>query len=109
MAKLYKPEYIFLHCSASDFGYSRLIDEWHKERKIPFREIGYHFTILNGYLNSRDVKAKSRLNYLDGSIEVGRPIDSDEFLTSKEVGAHVKGWNHKSLGICFIGNKEFKR
>ena len=35
----------------------------------------------------------------DGSIEAGRP----EYW----VGAHVKGHNHESLGVCLIGRTEF--
>ena len=42
------------------------------------RCIGYHFVI-----------------YRDGSIHVGRAIE--------EVGAHCKGHNSISIGICYIG------
>jgi N-acetyl-anhydromuramyl-L-alanine amidase AmpD len=41
-------------------------------------DIGYHFIIKR-----------------DGVMEQGRPIEM--------VGAHTKGWNAKSVGICLIG------
>jgi len=35
----------------------------------------------------------------DGTIEEGRP----EYW----IGAHAYGYNHRSLGVCLIGKKEF--
>lgn len=70
---------IVIHCSATKESQWVDIEEiyrWHKKRG--FREIGYHFVIK-----------------LDGSIEVGRTID--------EIGAHAKGHNHDSIGVCYIG------
>lgn len=49
---------------------------WHK--KNGWKDVGYHMVIRR-----------------DGSIENGRPMD--------EVGAHVAGHNHESIGICLIG------
>lgn len=71
--------YIVIHCSATPEGYNFRaadIDHWHKQRG--FKKIGYHYVID-----------------LDGTIELGRPIE--------EVGAHVKGHNKESIGICYIG------
>ena len=70
---------IIIHCSATPFGRAVRaadIDEWHRERG--FSCIGYHFVID-----------------LDGTIEQGRPINQE--------GAHVKGHNKRSIGICYIG------
>ncbi len=54
------------------------IDRWHKERG--FLKIGYHFVIQR-----------------DGTRERGRQLH--------EVGAHVAGFNHKSVGICLVGGR----
>ena len=70
---------IILHCSATREGQdikAADIRRWHKERG--FDDIGYHYVID-----------------LDGTIEHGR----DESL----VGAHCKGYNATSIGICYIG------
>lgn len=74
-----KTNKIVVHCSATpgmrDIGRDE-IDRWHKERG--WSGIGYHFVIR-----------------LDGRIERGREIDA--------VGAHVRGHNSDSIGICMIG------
>ena len=70
---------IILHCSATREGQdikAADIKRWHKERG--FDDIGYHYVID-----------------LDGTIEKGR----DESL----VGAHCKGYNATSIGICYVG------
>lgn len=61
-----------------DIG-SKEIREWHLE--LGFRNIGYHFVIRK-----------------DGTIERGRPIH--------ESGAHCRGKNAKSIGICYVGGWE---
>ncbi len=70
---------IIIHCSATRAGQDFTatdIDRWHRQRG--FRSIGYHFVIR-----------------LDGTIEPGRDVALD--------GAHCTGWNHRSIGICYIG------
>lgn len=70
---------IILHCSATRAGQhftTEDIDHWHRQRG--FAKIGYHYVV-----------------YLDGSIHKGRDIS--------EIGAHVKGHNSTSIGICYIG------
>lgn len=77
---------IIIHCSDSDDSLDigrREIDEWHKARGFlspTGLHIGYHFVVRRS-----------------GLIELGRPVD--------EVGAHVKGHNSDSIGICWIGRK----
>ncbi len=70
---------IIIHCSATisnlDLG-AKEIDVWHRRRG--FRKIGYHFVIRR-----------------DGKLEEGRKIS--------EIGAHTKGQNANSIGICLIG------
>lgn len=77
-----KVKYIVVHCSdtmeGKDFRASD-IERWHKERG--FETIGYHFVVD-----------------LDGLIERGRPLNME--------GAHVKGYNNVSIGVCYIGGKD---
>ena len=72
-------ELIVVHCSATppdmDIGVAE-IDKWHRERG--FNGCGYHYVIKR-----------------NGDIEKGRPDHVS--------GAHVKGHNEKSLGICLVG------
>lgn len=70
---------IVLHCSATEEGHpfgAADIRRWHKARG--WKDIGYHYVIL-----------------LDGTVEYGRPVD--------QVGAHVKGHNSTTVGVCYIG------
>lgn len=70
---------IIIHCSATmpkmDIGVKE-IRKWHKARG--WNDIGYHFVIRR-----------------NGELEIGRDIN----LT----GAHVKGHNVGSIGICMVG------
>ena len=70
---------IILHCSASDHERHddiKIIREWHLERG--FNDVGYHFFIRK-----------------NGQIERGRAIN--------KVGAHCRGHNRDSVGICLHG------
>ena len=82
-----KVDEIVIHCSATppsiDIGASE-IDEMHKARG--WRGIGYHKVIRR-----------------DGSIENGRMLDDDEFINDLEAGAHARGHNGHSVGICLVG------
>ena len=74
-----KIDKIIIHCSATREGDNispSQIKEWHLARG--FTTIGYHFVIT-----------------LDGKIHVGREIC--------DVGAHCKGQNKHSIGICYVG------
>jgi N-acetylmuramoyl-L-alanine amidase len=73
---------IIIHCSATREGQNidaATIDEWHKERG--WSGIGYHYVIK-----------------IDGTTEYGRPVEKS--------GAHCKGHNTHSIGICYIGGCE---
>lgn len=85
-----KPEWIVWHCSASRWGRLKEIDKWHRERG--WDGVGYHAVILNG-----NIERRRHSSLFDGNIELGRSFD--------EVGAHVKGLNSKSIGICLVGEK----
>ena len=70
---------IIVHCSATKAGQDFTatdIDRWHRERG--FNGIGYHYVVR-----------------LDGKLEKGRDVSL--------AGAHCKGWNERSVGICYIG------
>lgn len=74
-----KIDKIIVHCSATPEGKDYSVDtirKWHLQRG--FSDIGYHYII-----------------YRDGSIHIGR----DEFV----IGAHCKGHNSNSIGVCYIG------
>ena len=73
---------IIIHCSATPEGKEFSVDDirrWHLQRG--FADIGYHFVI-----------------YLDGSVHVGRAL--------AKAGAHCKGHNAHSIGVCYIGGCE---
>lgn len=70
---------IILHCSATKENQYFDVDDirqWHLQRG--FNDVGYHYIIL-----------------LDGTVQKGR----DESV----IGAHCKGQNSNSIGICYIG------
>ena len=70
---------IIVHCSATPEGKDYTVEQiasWHRQRN--FRMIGYHFIL-----------------YRDGTCHVGRPLSM--------MGAHCKGHNAQSIGICYIG------
>lgn len=77
--KPFNPDTVVIHCSATprerDVDAAE-ITRWHRERG--FRTIGYHYVIKR-----------------DGTLETGRPIDQQ--------GAHARGHNHYTVGICLVG------
>lgn len=86
-------EKIIIHCSDSDFGDVNLINSWHKARG--WKGCGYHFIITNGVAT----QGKPYNLKLDGLIQRGRLIN--------EVGAHCRGYNETSVGVCLIGRRHF--
>jgi len=93
---------VIVHHSASDFGCSRLIRQWHIERG--WKDIGYHFVIQNGRPYS---DWKLPIVPLIGSVELGRPFNDDEWVQENEIGAHTLGYNSNSIGICLIHLTKF--
>ena len=76
-------KYIIIHCS--DTGNNDTAIDIHKLHiSFGWDGIGYHKVICRS-----------------GLIENGRP----EFW----IGAHVRGYNDKSLGVCLIGRKKFTK
>ena len=73
---------IIVHCTDTFEGKHWTVDDirkWHLDKG--WDDIGYHYVI-----------------YLDGSVHKGR----DESV----VGAHCKGHNANSIGVCYVGGKE---
>lgn len=72
-------EYIVIHCSATmpsmDVPIER-VKKWHLQRG--WSDIGYHYYITR-----------------DGEIHKGRKLST--------IGAHVRGYNKNSIGICYEG------
>lgn len=92
---------IVIHCSATPNGRRTTvedIDAWHYAPPHEFRRqpawrarqnpdlkaIGYHYVI-----------------YPAGTVATGRHVE--------EIGAHVEGYNTKSIGICMVGTDKFSR
>lgn len=71
---------IVVHCSATtplqDIGVKEIRD-WHVNEN-GWSDIGYHYVIRR-----------------NGFIEDGRPI--------ARAGAHARGYNKKSIGVCYVG------
>ena len=84
------PKYIVVHTIASEIRNCDrdMIDAWH--RKKGWSEIGYHFIIIN---NNHD-------SLHDGTVQEGRDI--------RKRGAHAKGINSSSIGICCVGNGDIR-
>lgn len=73
---------IIVHCSATPEGKDYTVNDirkWHLQRG--FNDIGYHYVI-----------------YRNGSIHKGR--------IENKPGAHCKGHNNISIGVCYIGGVE---
>lgn len=71
---------IIIHCSATVEGEHFTVKDirrWHVEGR-GWSDIGYHQVVL-----------------LDGTVQPGRPIE--------RIGAHTKGMNNDSIGVCYVG------
>lgn len=74
-----RTDFIVIHCSATDddldIGFAE-IDRWHRAKG--WQMCGYHLIIRR-----------------DGKLETGRELGVS--------GAHVEGYNSRSVGICMVG------
>ncbi len=73
---------IVVHCSATPEGRdvsTEEIRQWHLDRG--WSDIGYHFVVE-----------------LDGTVCDGRPVEN--------AGAHAKGHNANSIGVCYVGGTD---
>lgn len=74
-----KIDKIIIHCTSTKEGVNitpSQIKLWHLQRG--FSDIGYHYVIT-----------------LDGNVHIGREL--------RVIGAHTKGHNKHSIGICYVG------
>lgn len=70
---------IIIHCSANKVTSKITLEDIQREhKKRGFNNIGYHYIIFQ-----------------DGTVKRGRPLE--------QVGAHCKGQNLHSIGVCYIG------
>ena len=72
-------DYIIIHCAATRPSHEvdiADIDRWHRAQG--WLKVGYNFFIKR-----------------DGTVQVGREL--------MEGGAHAKGYNSKSVGVCLAG------
>ena len=75
---------IIIHCSANKATSKITLEDIRREhKKRGFKDIGYHYVI-----------------FPDGKIEKGRP--------EYQAGAHCKGFNAHSIGVCYIGGLDEK-
>jgi len=75
---------VVIHCSDSDFPHHddiEIIKHWHVAER-GWSDVGYHFVLTK-----------------DGGVHFGRPTEKS--------GAHVKNYNHSSIGICLTGRSVF--
>lgn len=75
---------IIVHCSDSDFIQHddiSVIKHWHVDER-GFDDVGYHYFIKK-----------------DGTVQTGRVLN--------KIGAHCKGQNRKSIGVCLSGKHKF--
>jgi len=76
---------IVVHHSATDNGSAESFRSYHKSRG--WDDIGYHFVVTNGSGGP------------DGEIQKGRALGKQ--------GAHAKGRNSNSVGICLVATDKF--
>ena len=70
---------IVIHCSATRATRSYTVDDCRRDHRArDYADIGYHFYITR-----------------DGVVHRGRPLHTE--------GAHARGFNHHSIGICYEG------
>lgn len=78
-----KVDKIILHCSDSDFWQHddiSVIDKWHKSKG--WDGVGYQLFVKK-----------------TGQIQLGRFLNQD--------GAHTKGYNKNTIGVCMSGKNDF--
>lgn len=74
---------IVIHCSADEAGTDRTVESINKDHRARgFRKIGYHFLI-----------------HIDGTISGAK----EGMRKMNEQGAHARGYNAYSVGVCYVG------
>jgi len=76
---------IVIHCSATPEAMTYPLETLRADhKKRGFADIGYHYYIRK-----------------DGTVQEGRPLN--------QIGAHAKGYNTGSIGICYEGGLDANR
>ena len=76
---------IVIHCSAPPEGMTYPLESLRADhKKRGFVDVGYHYYIRK-----------------DGTVQEGRPLN--------QIGAHAKGYNTGSIGICYEGGLDASR
>ena len=76
---------IVIHCSATPEAMTYPLESLRADhKKRGFVDVGYHYYIRK-----------------DGTIQEGRPLN--------QIGAHAKGYNTGSIGICYEGGLDANR
>jgi len=96
-----RSEYVILHCTDSSWGTVESVRRFHVSER-GWADIGYHYLITNCYPTFESVKTHRLDLAYDGKVWKGRDLDHDGDV-EEEVGAHVQGWNKKSLGVALVG------
>ena len=74
-----KIDLIVIHCSATRCDRDYPVEQLRADHRMRgFREVGYHYYIRR-----------------NGTLHSCRPLE--------EMGAHARGWNAQSVGICYEG------
>lgn len=85
---------LYIHCTDSDnpaHDDISVIQQWHTDRG---------FIGPDGIEGTEDDVGYHALVKLNGDIQLGRPIDA--------IGAHVKGYNARSVAVAYSGKKPSK-
>lgn len=93
---------IIIHCSYSRWGNLAEITKWHTDpppKGNGWSRVGYHKVILNAYPTFNNLKQNLPDPKSDGEVQRG--------LFDEVPGIHVRGHNHDSLGICYMGGMTF--
>lgn len=76
---------IVIHCSATPEAMTYPLESLRADhKKRGFVDVGYHYYIRK-----------------DGTVQEGRPLN--------QIGAHAKGYNTGSIGICYEGGLDANR
>jgi hypothetical protein len=89
---------IVIHNSVTNGGDVEFMRDIHL--RLGYRDVGYHRIVCNGKPHGDWPAGK------DGEVQKGRKLDDDSVFEEDEVGAHARGFNRESIGICVIGNFE---
>lgn len=104
-----KVEYIVLHCTAGEWGNVASLRAFHTAPPPAGRgwlDVGYHYVVTNAYPSFEGFRERRPAIAFDGVVHPGRDLDHDG-NPDNDPGAHVQGWNDRSLGVAMVGKDVF--